>query len=375
AILAISILVLAMGDAGAAIVGENLNRPHNFYLTSDKKSFEGSVTMFVITFICIAGSIWYFKLENIPTSIIGIGMATALFVTSWEALSSKGFDNLTVPLTAAFMLHYFLIPLPHHDPDQMLLGLFLCGMIAAVSFSLKFLTASGSIATFLLASIIFGIGGWQWTIPILVFFIASSVLSKFGKSKKQKFELMFEKNETRDEGQVAANGGVAGIIVLLWYIFPEQEKLFFIYIAAIAAATADTWGTEIGTLINQHPRSILTFRSVEPGTSGAVSIAGLIGGMIGASLVTFSVSILDAEKLSVSILIKIVIAGVIGSLVDSFLGAALQAQYKNEEGKITEKNFFEGKPTLLTRGIRWINNDVVNWACSLAGAVAMYALL
>ena len=54
---------------------------------------------------------------------------------------------------------------------------------------------------------------------------------------------------------------------------------------AIAAATADTWSTEIGTVLGGTPRHLITTgREVPPGTSGGVTIAGTLSGLTGSVL-------------------------------------------------------------------------------------------
>ncbi len=63
-----------------------------------------------------------------------------------------------------------------------MLGRFLLGalfgfIIASASYAARFLTLSGSLVTFLLAVIVFGIGGWQWTVPIVMFCSVESSLA------------------------------------------------------------------------------------------------------------------------------------------------------------------------------------------------------
>lgn len=374
-VISISILILALGDAAAAIVGENLKHPHEYYLTSDKKSYEGSLTMFLSTFGIVQFSVWYFDMSFPLINAVQIGMAVALFTTAWEAISSKGFDNLTVPLGSAFMIYYFFVPHPHHDLQQMFLGVVLGSGIALVSLYLKFLSPSGSIATFLLASTIFGIGSWKWSVPILVFFISSSMLSKYEKSRKAKYEQVFDKTDTRDEGQVAANGGIAGLLVILWFVFMDKTEIFYYYLATIAAVNADTWGTEIGILGKGKPVSIITFEKVEPGTSGGVSLIGMIGGFIGSLLIVFSAVVFDPNALSLVIAAKIVFAGVAGAAIDSVLGASIQSQYLTVDNKLIEKSSYHGTPAKLVKGVRWVDNDVVNWTCAISAPVILALIL
>ncbi len=377
--------MLGLSDAAAAIVGENLSSPHIYYLTSDKKSLEGSAAMFVTTFIVVVfpldtsfglnGSIAVNFFPGHSRIVLAglVALSVSLFATAWEAISSKGLDNLTIPLSTAFVLHFFLVPLPHHYFEQFFVGLTLAAIFAAASYRLRFLSSSGSVATFILALMIFGIGGWQWTVPILAFFLLSSCLSKIGKKRKAAYQLMFEKSDTRDAGQVAANGGVAGIIMLCWSFFPGYGGWYFIYLVSLASVTADTWGTELGLLSKSSPRSVITLQRVEAGTSGAVTLAGLAGGALGALLIALSGSFWIAGSALWSGMVMIILSGVAGSLVDSVLGATVQAKYRcGVCGKATERKVHCGAPSSLIGGSGRVNNDVVNWACAVGGPVSSW---
>ena len=73
-------------------------------------------------------------------------------------------------------------------------------------------------------------------------------------------------------------------------------------------------------------------------------------------------------------IVAVTAAGVLGSLVDSFLGATVQAMfYCGYCDKETEKHPVHicGNSTTFLRGWKWMNNDWVNGICSLAGAVTM----
>ncbi len=247
--------------------------------------------------------------------------------------------------------------------------------VAAILFWLsRLLAASGAMATFLLATAIFGFGGWQWTLPILAFFIPSSFLSKVGKKVKTRYDLVFEKGSERDFAQVFANGGVPGIIMIA-YMLTGYDVYFFYYLAALAAASADTWATELGTLVRQQPRLITTMRKVEAGTSGGITLPGTVSATAGAALIALSGFIfpVDMTWLLVGF---VTVAGLTGSMIDSLLGATVQVQYRCEVcGKVTEKTMHcKNRPTSAFRGISWMNNDIVNFA-SIGGATILMALL
>lgn len=374
-----SMMVLALGDAMAAIVGESIERPHSYLLIEDRKSWEGTITMFLVSagvLFCILQFYPFPGVSNIdsPTTALWFSIITAIFTTAAEALSRKGSDNLSVPLSAALILYYLL----NHSFDENIrftVGLCLGGLAAILSYRLGFLSASGAVATFLLAAIIFGFGGWQWTVPILTFFVLSSLLSKVGKRIKSKYDLVFEKGSRRDYAQVIANGGMAGIFMIVFMIFKKPE-IYYLYLGALAAATADTWATEIGTLAKQEPRLITSFRKVAAGTSGGITNAGLLSASLGAFLIGLSGWLFFQNTLESSAgttILLIAFSGLFGSLIDSLLGATLQVQYRCPDcNRITERNSHcNENATLAISGKNWMNNDMVNFISTGAAALIL----
>lgn len=374
-ILSLSILVLALADAAAALVGEGFRNPGIFFITSDKKSVAGSLTMFCVSFVVLFFGIragWSGNAGDLVFAFSAAGAAAAN-ATVWEAVSSRGLDNLTVPLSVALVLSFYLLPDGRENVHQFTIGVLLGIVIALASFRVKALTLSGAAATFLLASVLFGFGGWKWTVPILAFFILSSALSKRRSAGKSAAEGMFEKSGTRDLAQVFANGGVAGILVVLAFIFPSVD-FFPIFLGSIAAVNADTWGTEIGLAANRPPVLITNWKRVEAGTSGGVTYPGLMAGIAGSTVIALSGLPWTGPAIIVA---AVIAAGIGGSLIDSLIGATLQAGYRCPVcGKETERrSHCRNQPTVHRRGIVWIDNDVVNWVCASSGAVIMVIFL
>lgn len=371
---------MTFGDAAAAIVGESLARPHRYHFAGESKSLEGSAAMFGVSAVSLATILIFWQPANFaisltPINILWISLLTALIITYAESLSSYGSDNLTVPLLTAVILYFML----HHTTDENLrftLGVFFGAGAALLSYRLKFLTASGSAAMFLLATVIFGFGGWKWTIPILTFFILSSLLSRVGKAAKARYEMVFEKGSRRDYAQVLANGGIAGLMMIL-YMFLGREEIYMFYLAVLAAATADTWATELGTLSRQTPRLITNGKPVPPGTSGGITLAGLFSALMGALAILlagwyFIDDTFQSLPLMTSLLV--LLSGWLASLVDSVLGATVQVQYRCPEcGSITEKQrHCRNFETLAISGIHWIDNDMVNFFSTLSALLLSY---
>ena len=376
-VLVTSMLIMAIADAMAAIVGEGAKKPIAYQISGELKSLQGSMAMFLSTFlISWLGMKFFVPIDGISIDLshsLWIAGIVAIIAMACESISFKGSDNLTVPLGSAFVLHYMISHATVHNL-YFTIGVLIALLIAGGSFFLHFLSGSGAVSTFLLGTIVFGIGKWEFSLPILLFFILSSLLSKMGKKWKSRFSATFQKGGQRDLGQVLANGGIAGVIMLLWNYFPN-DVWYFVFVGSIAAVTADTWATEIGVFSRIAPRNILNFKQVPPGTSGGVTLLGLGAAILGSFIIVFFGSLVTSRYANLNqalpFFLIIIIAGLIGSIVDSVIGATVQAQYQCSIcGKITEKKLHcQNTETKLISGYKLVDNDIVNAACAFSGAL------
>jgi phytol kinase len=93
------ILVLALGDAAAALVGKRWGR-HPYRIGKATRSAEGSAAMFVASFIALFAATRLFGAPVSPVVLAGL----AAFSTVLEGVSQLGFDNLLVPVGTAVAL-------------------------------------------------------------------------------------------------------------------------------------------------------------------------------------------------------------------------------------------------------------------------------
>ncbi|MEO8166993.1 MAG: DUF92 domain-containing protein [bacterium] len=257
--------------------------------------------------------------------------------------------------------------------DQLLTGIIFAAIVSAFSYLGRLLTLSGTAVQFILGTLLFGFGSWQWTVPMVTFFVLSSAISHTGNPRKSSANSFFQKSSQRDAGQVAANGGVAGFILLLWLLM-RDPNLYVAYLGAVAAATADTWETEIGTLSPTRPVLITTLKPVEAGRSGGVTALGVVAGLSGALSIYLS-GLFWLKDMWVSF-VAVILGGFAGSVLDSFIGATMQAQFRCVPcGKLTERRIHCGQVGELTQGRKNIGNDFVNLFAIIFGAAVSYAVV
>lgn len=284
--------------------------------------------------------------------------------------------------------------------SQLLLGFLLALAIGGVAYWRKSLSRSGVLGAVLIGTTVFGLGGWEWGVLLVAFFISSSALSHFKESLKESLAEKFSKGHRRDLAQTLANGGAGALCVLGYAVYPHTAW-WFAFVGAMATVNADTWATELGVLSRARPKLIFTNQEVERGTAGGVTLFGSMAAAWGAIFIGFlgglfygsqavdsalnqylralavgdPVGIPDPGGIFRSALFAVLlwgtVGGFLGALFDSVLGASVQAIYFCDHcKKETERHPTHscGHPTRQVRGWRWLDNDWVNFLSSVVGA-------
>jgi uncharacterized protein (TIGR00297 family) len=199
-----------------------------------------------------------------------------------------------------------------------------------------------------------------------LFFTSGSGLSRLPGAKARSAG-----NLARTERQVVANGGVAALAAIGSYRI--NHSLAVVALAgSLAAATSDTWATEIGLQSGQKPRYLISGDLVAPGMSGGITPAGTLASVAGALAISAFAGVLYGNPRFVPVVFS---AGMTGSIVDSALGELVQVKRRsNTTGGLTERVHDGSQPTSYAAGWRWVDNDLVNLACTLTGGLVAFAL-
>ena len=278
---------------------------------------------------------------------------------------------------------------------RFLLGLVLSGAVGLAGYRRGVLAPSGVLGAVVVGTLVVGFGGWAWGLLLVAFFTSSSLLSLYRSHAPLKSQVSdkFAKGHRRDLSQTLANGGLGALLALMYSLSPHAT-LMAAFVGAMATVTGDTWATEIGVLSPQVPRLATTWRRVPPGTSGGITFQGSLAALAGALFIGLcAVLFIAAERLTrawggVGVdgqpaaaalwpLLPIAgVSGLVGTFFDSLLGASVQRIYYCDVcDKETEQSVHRcGNATRPLRGWAWLDNDMVNFVSSCAGAALAAAL-
>lgn len=261
-------------------------------------------------------------------------------------------------------------------------GVVVAAAIALFAHRARALTVSGAIAAIVVGSLTFAFGGLLVAAAVIIFFASGSLLGRVDSTTANRARSLAAKGAKRDAAQVAANGSVAtacaivgGIAAL--YGSPNAGRWMIAAVCALAAASGDTWSTEIGAFALGPARLITNLKPVFAGTSGGVTLLGTIAAPLGGAIVGLA-GIAPQNILILSGWIGIcAIAGLVGSIFDSLLGATLQGTWQCSQCAHTVEaraHAICGARCYLVRGLSWLDNDGVNGVMTVSGAAIGYFL-
>jgi uncharacterized protein (TIGR00297 family) len=214
-------------------------------------------------------------------------------------------------------------------------------MFALIALRMRSVTRGGAIAGAVVSVIIFTFAGAGGFVGLAAVFVLTAVATRIGRARKQKLGTA-ENRGGRRASQVLANLAVAAAISIPAALLDNGSWLLAVMLAALVEAAADTVSSECGQAWSDHVYLVTSFERVPVGTDGGISFPGTLAGMVAASVVALLCywSRLVPQHWAV----MAATAGVLGTFVDSLLGAAFERR-------------------------RWLNNNLVNLLSTAAAAV------
>lgn len=184
------------------------------------------------------------------------------------------------------------------------------------------------------------------------------------------------KSGARDIDRVSCNVGAAAFAAGL-YCLTDCRGFMFAYAAVMAESLADSVASKIGPLTDGRTVDICTFKPVQAGISGGVSLVGSFAALAGSMCIGLLWLVSSRCGRGEAALVAAV--GFLGCTFDSVLGSRAQVRYRCTCcGKITERDEHCGAACIKEKGIVWMNNDIVNLLSNvfaLTLALAVYAVM
>ena len=241
--------------------------------------------------------------------------------------------------------------------------------------------------------------GVRFGVVLGAFFFLSSAMTRVGGEIKRRIDenhVPGAASGARNWIQVAANGLVPTFLAMSYSFAtggPEyllgvnnafETPLAAAFIGYYGCCCGDTWSSELGVLSKKMPRLITTGEQVKPGTNGGVTTLGLAASAAGGFAVGFAFWIgglfvpVVTGKIGLAlqfaaqwpVLVIGLGAGVVGSLMDSLLGATIQfSGYCSERRRMVSK---PGPTVTKVSGLNFLSNSAVNFVTASLCALILY---
>lgn len=383
---------LALGDGFAPITAKIFGK-HNVQIMKGK-SLVGSLTVFVVSFLA---TFVFGKIFDMKLSLLFVASVAALTCVT-EFYGVKGLDNIFIEFAVFGYLVMYEFGLVSVTMQAVVL---VTPFLAMAAIGSKSLSVSGGVSSLILffVTAAFDSGSFAVVYMATLFGVETAIALVSGKVYKKtrnvsqsllqndgcNQQIEAETNQTNDIPDVATTEsesssvampadvekpmrsakqvlavGLLAVCFLIAYRLTEVRLFVYLYALALAEEFADSVASDIGRLTNGKNYDILTFKQVDKGISGGVSLLGTFCALIA----SFALPLVAVAYGVTDRIVYAAIGGLafVGTLVDSVIGAAVQALYVcNRCGKQTEVSVHCGISARLAKGIAVVDNTVVNF--------------
>jgi uncharacterized protein (TIGR00297 family) len=242
-------------------------------------------------------------------------------------------------------------------------------LLTLVAYLFKQVTIGGAISAFSISLIVvfaFGFGG----LSLFLFYILSAIFLYNLNNKNEIYEevLDIQGRKNRINFLDLFSKGIIIFVLSFIYLINPSNLVIFLFGVSLSQVSSDLYSTELGVFSRGKTVSILNGSPIKPGLSGGISFEGTLSAIVGAFLVSllwYSIYLVPSIK-SISFIAIMTLSGFTGCIIDSLLGITVQASFFDENDNIfVEKEIRDGKKIPLVKGIRFINNNKVDFISNL----------
>jgi uncharacterized protein (TIGR00297 family) len=346
--------IFSAGSASSAVPSLSSRLPWN-----RDKSVTGTTAFIVCGGVAGVALAWWVRPAASPMAplvwTIAAPLAATVLAAVVETLPVRLDDNLSVPATAAAVLWIgaLMTAASFADARAAVVGALpwavgVNALTAWLGYRARTVSRSGAFAGALVGAIIYAGGGpGAWAL-LLVTFLAASVTSRMGLSRKERLGIAEERGGRRGAGNAIANCGVAAVAAVTAVTTPYASASLVALVAALTAGGSDTVASEIGKAWGRSTLLVTTLGRATPGTPGAMSVEGTVAGLAAATALAAIGAALGLVPASA--ILAVVAGATAGALIESALAATLEG------------------PGIL-------NNDMLNFINTAAAAAVALVLI
>ncbi|MEA3202413.1 MAG: hypothetical protein QOI63_79 [Thermoplasmata archaeon] len=208
--------------------------------------------------------------------------------------------------------------------------------LSTLAYALGALDLLGSVASFFLGLLVALLGGLDWLFLMVAFTGLGVLATRLGYATKKQRRLGEGEAGERGVANVMGNGAAAGMAVLANQVPPVPHlAVQLAFATAVAAVTADTLASEIGSLADRVRSILPPFPAMPVGSNGAVSLRGHLSALAGAALIAGLAIPLVHVPLAWAWVPFV--GGFLGCQLDSVLGATLERD-AGRKGPLTKQD-------------------------------------
>jgi uncharacterized protein (TIGR00297 family) len=283
-----------------------------------------------------------------PDLHLGWWLLLSLIPTLTELFSWRGSDNFFLPIfTVGWIQLVLQSPFIGSWIGVLVGGVIVLFLVWFVR-SRNWLDQTGSLAALWIAAILWMSGGWKALSAPVFLLVVGSITGKLIRPNHA--------SEKRTAQQVFSNG-LIGVVLYMLYGMTGQFHWLLLAWSSFAISVCDTISSEVGVAVGGRTFNAVTLRSMQPGLSGGISLAGTAGGFAALLLlVLFLFIILPVSPIQ---LLWVLSTGLVGMLVDSILGSKWQALWR--QGDAWSEVSSSMPQEVLVKGLPWLDNHWVNF--------------
>jgi uncharacterized protein (TIGR00297 family) len=324
--------ILAFGDGAATLVGRRVDSAR--WPWNHEKTIAGSVAFAVCGAAgAIALACWTRPaVTPVPPLWFDVvaPVAAAIVAALAETIPVRLDDNLSVPASAALVLWLIsmMSPAAFVASKSIVLAslpwaIGINVLVAALGHRAGTVTLSGTIVGALIGITIYAAAGRNAWVLLFITFAVASIASRLRFERKMLLGIAEERSGRRGAGNALANCGVATVAAIAVASTPHAAAALLALAAALIAGGSDTVASEIGKAWGRSTFLITSLGRVKPGTPGAMSLEGTTAGVVAAfGLAAAAVAL---GQIAWGMMAAVVVAATVGALVESVLGATLEA--------------------------------------------------